>query len=41
MRSVVAILIPLIVLTIIAVLLIVVLGAALFTAFGTGGYCGC
>ena len=37
MRSVIAIFIPVIVLTIIAVLLIVVLGAAFLTALGTGG----
>jgi len=40
MRSVIAILIPLIVLTIIAVLLTVVLGAALYEALGTSGYGG-
>jgi len=40
MRSVIAILIPLIVLLIIGAILIVVVGTALFAALGTGGYCG-
>jgi hypothetical protein len=40
MRSAIAIFIPIVVLTIIAVLLIVVLGVALFTTFGANEYCG-
>ena len=40
LRSVIAIFIPLIVLTIIVALLIAMVGAALLTAFGTGGYGG-
>jgi hypothetical protein len=40
MRSVIAILIPIVVMTIIAVLLVVVLGAAFLAALGTGGYGG-
>ncbi|PXF62159.1 MAG: hypothetical protein C4B59_00675 [Candidatus Methanogaster sp.] len=40
LRSAIAIFIPIVVLTTIAVLLIVVLGAAFLAALGAGGYCG-